>query len=128
MEGELAVGEDSDRQMLNERLQALKSARPGEGIAIDVLQVIGKSGFDALQVTGQSDEVHHRRLHRFREQMGRAVPITCSDAHSASTVFLCGDKIPHVKLPSLSASWTPEQVFSALRDGAIRHIRGICAG
>ncbi len=40
---------------------------------IETLKMIGKCGFDALQVLNRDDDAHYRCLHRFKPEQGRAV-------------------------------------------------------
>ena len=114
--GELQVGDDPDADTLRERSKQLEHERaPADQIAIEVLDLIGRCGFDALQVRGRADEIHYKRLHRFREQMGRAVPIVCSDAHRQEDVFSSEVGVPHIKLAGLSARMDPKELFSSVR-------------
>lgn len=92
-----------------------------DAIHLDVLRLIGKCGFDALQVRDQSHETHYRRLHRFRDEQGRAVPIVSSDSHTPDQVFSCASGIPYVKISSavLSAG-TPKDVFQEMQSRVLR--------
>lgn len=104
-----------DKKELEERLAALQAKRAADGIALEVLRLIGQCGFDALQVGKPGDGVHYRRLHRFREGHGRAVPIVASDSHTPDSVFDTGHGAPFLKLPPLSASTSETTVFEAVR-------------
>ncbi len=93
----------------------------GESIHLDVLRMIGTCGFDALQVRDQTHETHYRRLHRFRDEHGRSVPIVSSDSHSPSTVFSCASGIPLAKIStSVLVSGAPSDVFEELRARVLR--------
>lgn len=114
--GELQVGDDPDAVALRERSKQLEQERaPADQIAIEVLDLIGGCGFDALQVRGRADETHYKRLHRFREQMGRAAPIVCSDAHRQEDVFSSEAGVPHIKLADLSARMDTKELFDSVR-------------
>ncbi len=125
VEGELSTGEQPDIDELTERLRQLQREREAaDQISMEILRLIGRCGFDALQVRGRHDDVHYRRLHRFKVEFGRAVPIVCSDAHRSEDVFKAETGAPHIKLSSLSFSAAPNQVFKdikyALRLGETR--------
>jgi len=120
VEGELSTGEQPDIDELTERLRQLQQERDAaDKISMVILSLIGQCGFDALQVRGRNDEVHYRRLHRFKVDFGRAVPIVCSDAHRIEDVFKTESGIPHIKLSGLSVKMKPDLVFEAIR-GALR--------
>jgi hypothetical protein len=81
--GEIAGDQNSDLVELTRQLKDLETRRAdGDSIHDQVLREIGNCGLDALQVRNKQDEKHYRRLHRFKPDKGRAVPITCSDAHT----------------------------------------------
>jgi hypothetical protein len=91
----------ADVQDLKQRLETATTRRKdGEGIHLEVLKLIGTCGFDALQIRDQTHEAHYRRLHRFLDRKGRAVPIVCSDAHNPHDVFSCDTGIPYAKVSS----------------------------
>ncbi|MDD5007382.1 MAG: AAA family ATPase [Syntrophorhabdaceae bacterium] len=112
--GELSSGDTPDVDGLHERLAQLEGERDSEEIALEALDLVGRCGFDALQVKGRTDEIHYRLLHRFKGEMGRAVPIVCSDAHRQEDVFATESGIPHLKLSSLSSGMDSKQVFNAI--------------
>lgn len=114
--GELQTGDEPDTVELQSRLRQLESERDeADQISLEILSLIGLCGFDALQVRGKHDEVHYRRLHRFRVNYGRAVPIVCSDAHRVEDVFMTESGIPHLKLSGLSSGITPANLFADVR-------------
>ena len=116
VKGELEIGHEPDTEELIDRLRQLEKERKGaDEVSLRILNLIGQCGFDALQVRGQEDEVHYRRLHRFRDEFGRAVPIVCSDAHKVEKVFETESGLPHIKLPGLSSRIDSEQLYSAIR-------------
>ena len=116
VKGELEVGDEPDTEELNKRLLQLENERQGaDEISLQTLNLIGLCGFDALQVRGQYDEVHYRRLHRFNDKFGRAVPIVCSDAHTSSNIFMSESGLSHIKLSDLSAGIDSGQLFAAIR-------------
>ena len=93
----------------------------GEGIHLEVLKLIGSCGFDALQIRDQTHEAHYRRLHRFLDTKGRAVPIVCSDAHNPDDVFSCKTGIPYAKVSSTVLSQgTPATIFDEMRSRVLR--------
>jgi DNA repair ATPase RecN len=115
-EGELETGEQPNTEELTERLRQLRQEREEpDQISMEILSLIGRCGFDAIQVRGRHDEIHYRRLHRFREKFGRAVPIVCSDSHRIEDVFKTEGGVPHIKLSGLSTSLSPNQVFNSIR-------------
>jgi len=125
LRGEIEAASQADADGLAEELAQLEAQRDQDDqIALEILQLIGRCGFDALQVRGRKDEIHYRRLHRFREKMGRAVPIICSDAHRPQDVFATESGIPHIKLSRLSSDTDPGILFGdiakALRFGETR--------
>ena len=126
LEGELArakaEGATVDEAEISARLAAVQSQKQdGETIHLDVLRIIGTCGFDALQVRDQTHETHYRRLHRFRDEHGRSVPIVSSDSHSPSTVFSCASGIPFAKISTaVLASGSPTDVFEELRARVLR--------
>ena len=124
-EGELtrAQGKPAASEVieLKERLRELQERRDDdESLHLDVLTLIGNCGFDALQIRDQSHEQHYRRLHRFRENSGRAVPLVSSDAHSTQDVFLCEGSTPYAKLSILPGKSAAEDIFTELRDQVLR--------
>jgi len=127
LEGELAGGEEQDNDELASKLEELKGQREDpERVSTAVLRLLGECGFDALQVRGKKDEPHYRRLHRYKEQLGRAVPIVCSDAHRIDDVFRVDDEHggevhPCIKLPSGQRGVEPEAFFHMVREKAIRY-------
>lgn len=114
--------EDADNEKIEGQLEQLKTTVQTE-ISINVLKVIGACGFDALQVRNAEDEKHYRSLHRFRDELGRAVPIVCSDAHTSSKVFDAGNgMVPHLKIcciPKSETDWFHE-IRNAIRCGETR--------
>lgn len=116
--------EDNDRkaqQELSSRLEHFTTRLTPDQLQLDVLQLIGKCGFDGLQVRDQSQERHYRKLHRFRESHGRAVPIICSDAHTPEAIFNCDGNLPFIKLDvNLLRSGTKSDVFEHFRKRALR--------
>lgn len=120
IEGELKHGEEPDRQTLTKDLQELLQKRSQErDVSLDVLELIGACGFDALQVKGQHEEKHYRRLHRYQEEYGRAVPIIASDAHVCEAIFTCESNIPYIKIDKMSGGKDGHVIWKDLRD-AIR--------
>ena len=64
---------------------------------------------------------HYRRLHRFLDTKGRAVPIVCSDAHNPDDVFSCKTGIPYAKVSSTVLSQgTPATIFDEMRSRVLR--------
>ncbi|MHB9070233.1 MAG: ATP-binding protein [Sedimentisphaerales bacterium] len=90
-------------------------------INLESLKLIGKCGFDALQVSNKQDDVHYRCLHRFRPEHGRAVAILCSDAHRSQDVFNCGnDLVSYIKFPSFNSQIAQNEFFESLKKYSIR--------
>ena len=119
---EIEQNPDADKEALQLRLEQLRKDREREAAQIseDVLRLVGSCGFDGLQVSCKRDEIHYRRLHRFRPSFGRAVPLVASDAHRVADVFACEGNTPYLKLPVQSTNASPDQVLSYLRH-AIRY-------
>jgi predicted ATPase len=91
-------------------------------IPLQVLELIGHCGFDGLQVHTESAGRHYRRLHRFEREIGRAVPLVCSDAHRVDDVFVCKNaEVPFIKLSALCTTRSPEDVFHEIRTRGIRY-------
>lgn len=126
LQGELSRanqdGSAMDARDIQGRLDSIKDSRQNtDSIHLDVLRMIGMCGFDALQVRDQSQETHYRRLHRFREQHGRGVPIVCSDAHTPIATFQSGSGIPFAKMsPAVLSSGSAQEVFAEIRDRVLR--------
>lgn len=120
--GEIAGDENSDKLELARRLKDLEGKRAdGNAIHDQVLREIGNCGLDALQVRSKQDEKHYRRLHRFKPDKGRAVPITCSDAHAIEKIFANEDALSFLKLSAVSSSITAQQVFNEIRERGLRY-------
>ena len=116
IEGALQHGEEPDIQTLVKDLQKLLQKRSKErDVSLDVLKLIGACGFDALQVKGQHEEKHYRRLHRYRKEYGRAVPIIASDAHVYKEVFACESNIPYIKIDGMSGKKDEHTIWEDLR-------------
>ncbi len=121
IEAEIADAKPEDHHRLQREIEKLKSDEYGDDIAVDVLKTIGQCGFDALQVRSKSDEKHYRRLHRFREEHGRSVPIVSSDAHWLDNVFcVTGSLYPQLKLTNAFNKLDEKSLFDEIRDHAIR--------
>ncbi len=126
LQGEMlrAVADNSVAEIhdIERRISSLTSQRDdAEGIHLEVLRLIGTCGFDALQVRDQSHEAHYRRLHRFLDTKGRAVPIVSSDAHGPGAVFSCGTGVPYAKISSTVLNQgNPAAVFNELRSRVLR--------
>lgn len=127
LEGEIQDAEDKDKPGLQTDLDRLREQRDDtDHVALEVLHLLGKCGFDALQVACRSDQQHYRRLHRCRRQLGRAVPIVASDAHSLSDVFCAGgdgeEKAqPFLKLPSNPCALSSSDLFDEVRKRGLRY-------
>ncbi len=114
---------DLEKEDLETKLAELEAAlRPEieQKASMAVLALIGKCGFDALQMTSIEQAKHYRRLHRFREGDGRAVPILCSDAHNAESIFDCAGQQPFLKLHHLSAAQTGIDLVESIRNKGLR--------
>jgi len=105
-----------DKEELKKELISLQEEREarsrGDEIHLPILKLIGECGFDALQVSQKGDERHYRRLHRFREGVGRAVPIVCSDAHTVQNVFYCGNNSEENYEPQNNPEFTDTENFT----------------
>lgn len=108
---------EREKQDIAGHLTQLRTSVESESIAQDVLTLIGRCGFDALQVSALADGKHYLRLHRFREEDGRAVPIVASDAHRTEDIFQTGAGAPFLKLPRLDKTLSEVDVFEAVRRG-----------
>jgi len=120
------IEEDQEKKLPNEELSQLEQKRDdlqaaiANEVQLEVLKLIGKCGFDALQVTSLEAGKHYSRLHRFKKNVGRAVPIICSDAHSVADVFNRDGMLPFIKLHTLSHKMRPEDLFHDIRDRGLR--------
>lgn len=121
LEGAIQQATANERKTLERQRDKLDQRRTDpDKLHIDVLRLIGQCGFDGLQVRGQSDERHYRRLHRFLPEHGRSTPVICSDAHTPSNVFDCNGGIPHLKMSRLPSELSPADVFREIRDQVLR--------
>jgi len=113
---EIELTPEADQQALQLRLKKLRKDRELklQETSIEVLKLVGSCGFDALQVTGKEDAIHYRRLHRFRDDFGRAVPLVASDAHRVADIFVCDSNTPYLKMSIESAKLSPRQVLQDL--------------
>lgn len=119
-EGEIVNGEEpAEKEQLQIILDNLKE-KVDKDISLKLLELIGSCGFDALQVREKKDEIHYRRLHRYKAEYGRSVPIVCSDAHNIETIFNSMGIIPYIKYPSISSTSTEQEIFKTLRDHSLR--------
>lgn len=94
------------KELSNEKAKLEKEKEPNE-ISCVVLELIGKCGFDALQIRDKDDEKFYRNINRHTEELGRSVAIACSDSHTIINIFDCKGKddnhvIPYIKLNNLS--------------------------
>src|SRR5487761_1333038 len=122
LEGARQDSTEGERRELDRQLEQLVSRKNAtDDLALDVLRLIGSCGFDALQVREKSDERHYRRLHRFREEHGRASPLIASDAHSPSSVFACAGGVPFAKVARAPASMSSVDLFKEIRDHTLRY-------
>jgi hypothetical protein len=117
-----AIGDQAiaDERELREQLADLQSQCDSQELHIEVLRLIGRCGFDALQVRDQTDELHYRRLHRFLKDSGRAVPIISSDAHTPDHVWQCPSGVPYIKLSRDPSALSPCELFAELREHSLR--------
>ncbi|MCP3942939.1 MAG: hypothetical protein GY710_15835 [Desulfobacteraceae bacterium] len=114
---EIESGVQPDTIELEKNLESLLEQHNNhDDISLEILSLIGQCGFDALQIRGKHDEVHYRRLHRYQDDFGRAVPIICSDAHSVLDVFVSNNQLPHIKLSSLSNKLTEKELFESVKN------------
>ncbi len=102
------------RKDVENKLNQLQSSL--EQSSFKTLRIIGKCGFDALQVSNKKDDFHYRSLHRFKEESGRAVTILCSDAHSIKDIFDCGnDFVSYIKFPEFNSRTNETEFFDHLK-------------
>lgn len=121
LEAELeSTSNPKDAKQLTGQLEVLKSGI--SEIHMETLRTIGRCGFDALQVSNKGDEKHYRRLHRYRVEHGRAVPLISSDAHSLGNIFhVKGEAYPQLKLSNKFIDLDEAQFFTEVRDHAVRY-------
>lgn len=114
--------DSADERDLQARLDKLSSCKKDpDATHLKVLRLIGRCGFDALQVVDQSHETHYRRLHRFRDQHGRAIPIICSDSHTPNNIFNAGAGLPYIKLNiDTISNGDANKVFDEIKNRALR--------
>ena len=112
----------SDERNIQSQILTLTTRRSNQDeIELSVLRLMGQCGLDGLQVRDQSHEAYYRRLHRFRDTHGRAVPIVCSDSHTPSSVLQSGNNIPYMKLDvRILSNGAPKDVFDEVRKRALR--------
>ena len=121
--GELESDSDCDKKHVEKYLEDLiKQHDDKEGIALEILNLIGGCGFDALQVSDKQDEKHYRPLHRFHPEQGRAVTVVFSDAHRSDDVFIANDKCtPFIKVSEICTQTTEKQLFKKIRESSLRY-------
>lgn len=120
--GELLGGDNPAANELKQRLADLQKLRGDSNALHDkVLHNIGNCGLDALQVRSKDDEKHYRRLHRFRPEKGRAIPLTSSVAHTVEKVFAHDDALSFIKLSAVSSSMKPQEIFKEIRERGLRY-------
>lgn len=108
-------------QQIKKRIKELQQIVGNENVNLQVLKVLGRCGFDALQVRNLEDDKYYRCLHRFNEDFGRAVPILCSDAHNIDGIFDCeDDMIPYIKFPAFKSGIKPNVFHKFLRNYSLR--------
>ncbi|CEN24450.1 AAA family ATPase [Paraclostridium sordellii] len=95
----------------------------------NILEFLGKCGFDALQMTGKKDCQHYSSLNRYKDDQGRAVGIISSDAHKVDDIFKCKNMyekgkyeegVPFIKLKNINSKISEDDIFKLIRDRAIR--------
>jgi hypothetical protein len=127
LQAALDCAEESDKPSIEKELDRLKQRRDDDdGIALEVLRLLGLCGFDAIQVAAKEDQHHYRRLHRCRPDLGRAVPIISSDAHQVRDVFHTrgspdAKQHPFVKLPAPPAGSNPTNLIDHVRSRSLRY-------
>ena len=127
LKGELASPNISGKKNLERQLKDYEERLAPEHIALSVLQLLGVCGFDALQTRGPRDQAFYRRLHRYREGLGRSVSIVCSDAHCIEDMFSYCDEasterlIPYIKLSGVPCSMSAQELFQEIRDKGLRY-------
>lgn len=128
-QAELNDAEDTNRiAELSEKLTRLIEKKDNEdGLSFDILNMLGKCGFDALQVRGKKDEPYYYQIHRYKKELGRAVAVTCSDSHTIKNIFICkgeegcSDTMSYIKINDISTSISPQNLFKKIRDKGLRY-------
>ncbi|MBV1727847.1 MAG: AAA family ATPase, partial [Candidatus Desulforudis sp.] len=117
----LDLNPDQDARQAREHIERLKRRRSPDAVSLEVLELIGQCGFDALQIAEEQDKVHYNSLHRFRPDFGRSVPILCSDAHRVEDVFNCSGAVSFLKLSRVSSTIDRRVLFHDVRDKALKY-------
>lgn len=116
---------EAEKKELEESLESLIKEQVGDTVDNEVLTVLGKCGFDALQVRSKSDEPYYQYLHRFEPNKGRNVLVTSSDSHTLKGAFAIdvgGDSYtPFIKIDSSKFKSNGKLLFNELRNKAVRY-------
>lgn len=125
------IGQAKDKKSKEEFENELKllvdKKKKSEEISFEILDLIGKCGFDALQVRDKDDEKYYYNIHRHKEELGRSIAIACSDSHKIEGIFKCNSRdistkiMPFIKLNSICTSSTEENIFMEIRDKGLRY-------
>lgn len=105
----------------------IKNRNAEDEISFEILDLLGKCGYDALQVRGKIDEPYYYQIHRYKEDFGRAVAIICSDAHKINSIFYgknsYGDHtiVPYIKLNHISPQMSSNELFNEIRNKGLRY-------
>lgn len=109
-----------------EELEIVKSKLPDkESFEFEILNLIGKCGFDALQVAKLEDNFYFSKINKIDRNLGRSNPVLFSDAHRIKDVLNIDNSVyPYLKLNDISSIITSEQIFadilSSVRRGESR--------
>lgn len=106
--------DESDVNRLRKRRDQIVEAIDEEA-QIKTLEIIGRCGFDSLQVKGPEDHKHYRRLHRHDSEKGRSTLVVASDAHVPSDVFRVRDYVPHLKISQDLSKVSRSDLFSSIK-------------
>lgn len=126
---ELEGAEDNNRKIeLCEKLDEFTAEKSNEDvISSEILNMLGKCGFDALQVRGRKDEPYYYQIHRYKKELGRAVAIVCSDSHAIKNIFMCKDDdgcdnvMSYIKINNISTSISAQRMFEEVRNKGLRY-------
>jgi predicted ATPase len=105
----LSSNEDENRI----EIDSLKKKLPlSDSYEYDILNLIGKCGFDALQVANQGDNYYFSKINKINKELGRSNPALFSDAHKISDIFNINNEFhPYLKLNEISAKLNTREIF-----------------
>ena len=116
LEARIAKLSTNEEDNLDE-IETLKTKLPNrDEYEFDILNLIGKCGFDGLQVANQGDNYYFSKINKIDKKLGRSNPVLLSDAHRIEDIFLINNiEYPYIKLNELSSTVDSSVLFEDVR-------------